>query len=53
MRGDEAVSLGWCFWHRACFGCLVCGVGLPVPVTEGGNEVVGGEGQWGNWCHGG
>ncbi|KAI0602958.1 hypothetical protein F4775DRAFT_598136 [Biscogniauxia sp. FL1348] len=23
--GDEAVSLGWCFWHRACYGCLLCG----------------------------
>ncbi|KAI1484935.1 hypothetical protein F5X96DRAFT_675130 [Biscogniauxia mediterranea] len=25
LRGDEAVSLGWCFWHRACYGCLLCG----------------------------
>ncbi|KAM7186908.1 hypothetical protein V8F20_011189 [Naviculisporaceae sp. PSN 640] len=24
-RGDECVSLGWCFWHRACYGCLLCG----------------------------
>ncbi|KAI1175822.1 hypothetical protein F4777DRAFT_578608 [Nemania sp. FL0916] len=24
-RGDECVSLGWCFWHRACYGCLFCG----------------------------
>lgn len=19
------MSLGWCFWHRACYGCLLCG----------------------------
>ncbi|KAL3426767.1 mediator of rna polymerase ii transcription [Phlyctema vagabunda] len=25
VRGEDVVSLGWCFWHRACFGCLVCG----------------------------
>lgn len=25
FRGDECVSLGWCFWHRACYGCLMCG----------------------------
>ncbi|ROV89534.1 hypothetical protein VSDG_08537 [Cytospora chrysosperma] len=25
FRGDECVSLGWCFWHRSCYGCLVCG----------------------------
>lgn len=25
MRGEECVSLGWCFWHRACYGCLFCG----------------------------
>lgn len=25
FRGDECVSLGWCFWHRVCYGCLVCG----------------------------
>lgn len=24
-RGDECVSLGWCFWHRSCYGCLLCG----------------------------
>jgi hypothetical protein len=24
VRGDEVVSLGWCFWHRGCFGCLMC-----------------------------
>jgi hypothetical protein len=31
VRGDEVVSLGWCFWHRACFGCLVCGTKMNVP----------------------
>ncbi len=25
VRGEECVSLGWCFWHRACYGCLFCG----------------------------
>lgn len=25
FRGDECVSLGWCFWHRGCYGCLMCG----------------------------
>ncbi|KAH8673752.1 hypothetical protein BX600DRAFT_536353 [Xylariales sp. PMI_506] len=24
-RGSECVSLGWCFWHRFCYGCLFCG----------------------------
>ncbi|KAI9645953.1 hypothetical protein NHQ30_005390 [Ciborinia camelliae] len=28
VRGDDVVSLGWCFWHRGCFGCLLCGVRL-------------------------
>jgi hypothetical protein len=23
--GEECVNLGWCFWHRGCFGCLFCG----------------------------
>lgn len=46
VRGDECVSLGWCFWHRACYGCLVCGCRILVrgvgvgDVFEGG--VVGG-----------
>lgn len=30
MRGEEVVSLGWCFWHWGCFGCLLCGVKLNV-----------------------
>ncbi|KAK3332538.1 hypothetical protein B0T19DRAFT_398296 [Cercophora scortea] len=30
VRGDECVSLGWCFWHRACYGCLLCGSRLVV-----------------------
>lgn len=25
LRGEECVSLGLCFWHRACYGCLFCG----------------------------
>ena len=24
-RGTDCVSLGWCFWHRACYGCIFCG----------------------------
>ncbi|KAF5976657.1 hypothetical protein FCOIX_6933 [Fusarium coicis] len=24
-RGDECVSFGWCFWHRAYYGCLLYG----------------------------
>ncbi|KAK0113152.1 hypothetical protein ONS95_014851 [Cadophora gregata] len=41
VRGDEVVSLGWCFWHRGCFGCLICGTRLDVPATVAssiGNE---------------
>ncbi len=44
VRGDEVVSLGWCFWHWGCFGCLVCGGKLCVPgdedVLERGLETV-------------
>ncbi|KUJ21012.1 uncharacterized protein LY89DRAFT_715304 [Mollisia scopiformis] len=36
VRGDEVVSLGWCFWHRACFGCLVCGTRMSVPCHKEG-----------------
>lgn len=25
VRNSECVSFGWCFWHRACFGCLLYG----------------------------
>jgi len=28
VRGEEVVSLGWCFWHMSCFGCLLCGKSL-------------------------
>lgn len=43
VRGDECVSLGWCFWHRACYGCLLCGCrrlcsGVPV-AGDGSTEV--------------
>lgn len=30
IRGDDVVSLGWCFWHRGCFGCLICGTKLRI-----------------------
>ena len=36
------VSLGWCFWHRACFGCLVCGERMNLGAFEE-------EGRWGAW----
>jgi hypothetical protein len=55
FRGDECVSLGWCFWHKACYGCLLCGSRLideGVPVRElygdgGGNGTKGTEGEGG------
>ncbi|KAG5978770.1 hypothetical protein E4U55_005962 [Claviceps digitariae] len=25
LREADSVSFGWCFWHRACYGCLLCG----------------------------
>ena len=34
VRGDDVVSLGWCFWHRGCFGCLMCRTLMPVPGSE-------------------
>lgn len=27
--------MGWCFWHRHCFGCLVCGTRLRIGEGEG------------------
>lgn len=42
LRGEECVSLGWCFWHKACYGCLLCGskrVVRPPEVAVG--EVLG------------
>ena len=56
MRGDEVISLGWCFWHRGCFGCLVCGTRLEVPAkiagsvcSEGGRRQSDAKGEWGKW----
>jgi hypothetical protein len=34
VRGEEVVSLGWCFWHRSCFGCLLCGSRLDPPPED-------------------
>ncbi|ESZ98061.1 hypothetical protein SBOR_1592 [Sclerotinia borealis F-4128] len=53
VRGDEVVSLGWCFWHRACFGCLLCGVSLGEGVLkdferEGDGDGEGDEGDEGS-----
>ncbi|KND88012.1 hypothetical protein TOPH_07389, partial [Tolypocladium ophioglossoides CBS 100239] len=44
FRGDECVSFGWCFWHRACYGCLLCGsrmICAGVPVRALFEDVVG------------
>ncbi|KAK0737127.1 hypothetical protein B0T21DRAFT_401195 [Apiosordaria backusii] len=30
FRGEDCVSLGWCFWHKACYGCLFCGCKIVV-----------------------
>ncbi|KAF7937452.1 uncharacterized protein EAE98_001766 [Botrytis deweyae] len=49
VRGDEVVSLGWCFWHRGCFGCLLCGVRLGERVLkECESECENGRGRYGN-----
>ncbi|KAF7948970.1 hypothetical protein EAE96_008148 [Botrytis aclada] len=49
VRGDEVVSLGWCFWHRGCFGCLLCGVRLGEKVLrECESECENGRGRYGN-----
>lgn len=58
VRGEDVVSLGWCFWHKACFGCLVCLEPLPVEDCsrkipknqEGGLELEGI--PLCNYCHG-
>jgi hypothetical protein len=42
-RGDEVVSLGWCFWHWGCFGCLVYWGRLGVPGDGFGDDS--GEGE--------
>ncbi|TAQ87767.1 hypothetical protein B7494_g3911 [Chlorociboria aeruginascens] len=34
VRGEEVVSLGWCFWHETCFGCLMCGVKINISRVE-------------------
>lgn len=34
VRGEEIVSLGWCFWHRNCFGCLLCGTRLKLDAGD-------------------
>ncbi|RKF63129.1 hypothetical protein OnM2_027028 [Erysiphe neolycopersici] len=39
VRGDEVVSLGWCFWHYSCFGCLVCGMQISVPKNEKSSKI--------------
>lgn len=46
LREDECVSLDWCFWHPACYGCLLCGsrricAGVPVHALFGCGEGAG------------
>lgn len=48
FRGDECVSLGWCFWHRACYGCLFCG-NRGVVTAPGIKELFEGEGGGRVW----
>jgi hypothetical protein len=63
VRGDEVVSLGWCFWHRGCFGCLICGMSMSVPRQNDEDKdnmvpttpvnTVEATGEWGAWKYGG
>lgn len=34
LRGEDLVSLGWCFWHRACFACLLCKAPLSLDIWQ-------------------
>ncbi|CAH0028362.1 unnamed protein product [Clonostachys rhizophaga] len=41
FRGEDCVSFGWCFWHKACYGCLLCGNrlvhrGVKIPALFAG-----------------
>jgi hypothetical protein len=56
VRGDEVVSLGWCFWHSGCFGCLVCRTRMDIPGLQSGRvsghgitRQVRGGGEWVTW----
>ncbi|KAE9379242.1 hypothetical protein N431DRAFT_364272, partial [Stipitochalara longipes BDJ] len=52
VRGDEVVSLGWCFWHRGCFGCLICRTRMSVSRLEAGG-LPNHPAEWGRWgCSG-
>lgn len=33
------MSLGWCFWHRACYGCLFCGGSRNLVKGAGVGEI--------------
>lgn len=39
VRSQEVVSLGWCFWHRSCFGCLLCATRIAVPKEFEGRSI--------------
>ncbi|KAI6313874.1 hypothetical protein MCOR03_003589 [Pyricularia oryzae] len=45
-RGDACISLGWCFWHRVCFGCLFCGGRTSMQGAWGRGGGGGGEEDW-------
>jgi hypothetical protein len=49
VRGDEVVSLGWCFWHRGCFGCLVCGARVDIPDSKDSRDDGTRKREWGRW----
>jgi hypothetical protein len=34
VKGEEVINLGWCFWYKACFGCLLCGTALDQPTKN-------------------
>lgn len=42
VRGDDCVSLGWCFWHKSCYGCLMCGNRIVVHGSTVGEVFAGG-----------
>jgi hypothetical protein len=49
-RGTDCVSFGWCFWHRACYGCLIYGsrklcAGVPGSPKDGQEDGGPGRGE--------
>lgn len=55
LRGEEVVSLGWCFWHKHCFGCLTCGERIFNLRDEDRTETAAEDSRFGfhnSKCHG-